>query len=122
MDVYMDRHRNQLARVIENALCFQRGTPATLKQRSVKSRLYQYKFWEYSESLDQVVADLNASRLPRRNDAIFQYPVLSLLRHSQVERPPMITESFGMSTIAPGPKVVTSWLLRMVFGIVMINP
>jgi hypothetical protein len=92
IDVYYDMHRNQLARVIENALCFQRVngrlftfpksvhvtliTPAVFQQQSFRSRLYQYKFWEYRRSSDQLIADLHACCLTRRNDASFQYPVL----------------------------------------------
>ena len=61
--VSFDRHRNQLVRIIENALCFQRAngqsftfpktvhvtlvTPQLFKKQSFKSRLYQYKFLEY---------------------------------------------------------------------------
>ena len=54
-----DIHRNQLARVVENALYFNDGdrlsdcvyvalvTPKAFKNREVNSRLYQYKFEEY---------------------------------------------------------------------------
>jgi len=57
--VSYEQHRNQLLRTIENALFFQDFetfpkhthvilvTPAAFKYRSIKSRLYQYKFEEY---------------------------------------------------------------------------
>jgi len=76
-DVSYDIHRNQLARVIENALCFQSGakyadkvyvtlvTPAAFKDAKTKSRLYQYKFDEYKENPGRLVADLDKCCLPR---------------------------------------------------------
>ena len=65
-----DIHRNQLARVIENALYFNDGdrpsdcvyvalvTPKAFKNREVNSRLYQYKFEEYEADLGHLVKDL----------------------------------------------------------------
>ena len=78
--VRYDKHRNQLARVIENALCFQRGdafpksvhvtlvTPTVFKERPIRSRLYQYKFCEYLQSPDQLIAELAACRLKKRDE------------------------------------------------------
>lgn len=83
-----DLRRNQLARVIENALYFsdragnsyQRGarysddvyvslvTPKAFRDTEVKSRLYQYKFEEYkAPDLNGLIKDLNASALKLRN-------------------------------------------------------
>ena len=65
-----DIHRNQLARVIENALYFNDGdrssgcvyvalvTPKAFKNREVNSRLYQYKFEEYEADRGHLVKDL----------------------------------------------------------------
>jgi hypothetical protein len=63
-------HRNQLLRVIENALCFQKNgrcaervyvtlvTPAFLLSAPVKSRLYHYKYEEYSSDRRAILWDL----------------------------------------------------------------
>lgn len=72
-----DIHRNQLARVIENALYFNDRdgdsvdgarysdcvyvalvTPKVFKNREVNSRLYQYKFEEYEADRGHLVKDL----------------------------------------------------------------
>ena len=76
-----DIHRNQLARVIENALYFNDNdgdrhsdcmdgdrysdcvyvalvTPKAFKNREVNSRLYQYKFEEYEADRGHLVKDL----------------------------------------------------------------
>jgi hypothetical protein len=97
IDVFYDRHRNQLARIVENALCFQRSkdcargageqcfafpksvhvtlvTPTVFKERSIRSRLYQYKFSEYQQSPDQLIAELGACRLRERDEVGFRYP------------------------------------------------
>ena len=70
--VSYDKHRNQLLRVIENAVFFQSGgtrperahvvivTPASFKKRKVKSRLYQYKFEEYKSDQNRIVEELEA--------------------------------------------------------------
>ena len=73
-DVKYDRHRNQLARVIENAVFFQspdRGfptdlyvclvTPACFRDRIAASRLYRYKWAEYTTNRVHIVQDLNSS-------------------------------------------------------------
>ena len=61
-----------MLRVIDNALCFQgagdypdpvyvvRVTPACFKRRKIKSRLYQYKFEEYSSDPRNIVEELKA--------------------------------------------------------------
>jgi hypothetical protein len=89
IDVTYDRHRNQLARVVENALCFQGGerfpnrvhvtlvTPAVFLDRSIRSRLYQYKFPEYDKCHDQLIAEFNACRLSKRDEDSFRYPDLT---------------------------------------------
>ncbi len=68
--VSYDKHRNQLLRVIENALFFQGDgtrpervhvaiiTPASFKKRTIKSRLYQYKFEEYKSGQNRIVEEL----------------------------------------------------------------
>ena len=76
-----DIHRNQLARVIENALYFNDGnrysdcvyvalvTPKAFKNREVNSRLYQYKFEEYEADRNQLVKDFEACVLKKREHA-----------------------------------------------------
>ena len=85
-----DIHRNQLARVIENALYFNDGdrpsncvdenrysdcvyvalvTPKAFKGREVNSRLYQYKFEEYEADRDHLVKDVEACVLEKRKHA-----------------------------------------------------
>lgn len=83
--VSYDKHRNQLARVIENAVYFSRGdrfaqeahvtlvTPEVFKACPASSRLYQYKYSEYSKAeTADLVRDLAASCLPHRR----QFPVI----------------------------------------------
>ena len=79
--VKYDIHRNQLARVIENALYFNDGsrysdcvyvalvTPKAFKNREVNSRLYQYKFEEYEADRSQLVKDIEACVLKKRKHA-----------------------------------------------------
>lgn len=81
-----DAHRNQLARVIENALSFQGGgryadnvhvtlvTPKIFRDAEPKSRLYQYKFEEYAKDPTHIVEDLQACALERRNQQRWSYP------------------------------------------------
>lgn len=96
IDVSYDRHRNQLARVIENALCFQRNsdlvgnlegrfpksvhvtlvTPAIFQERKIRSRLYQYKWPEYAASHHELIDELRACPLKPRTEPGFQYPDL----------------------------------------------
>ena len=76
-----DIHRNQLARVIENALYFNDGdrlsdcvyvalvTPKAFKNTNVKSRFYQYKFEEYEADRNQLVKDFEACVLKKRKHA-----------------------------------------------------
>ena len=87
-----DIHRNQLARVIENALYFNDRdedkhsdcvdgdrysdcvyvalvTPKAFKDREVNSRLYQYKFKEYEADRGHLVKDLEACSLEKREHA-----------------------------------------------------
>lgn len=77
--VSYDKHRNQLARVIENAVYFNQGdrfaqevhvslvTPEVFKSCPANSRLYQYKYLEYSKvDTAELVGDLAASCLPHR--------------------------------------------------------
>lgn len=71
--VSYDLHRNQLLRTIENAVLFQHAgtfptrvhvvliTPASFKERAIKSRLYQYKLAEYTSRL--ILDELKACRL-----------------------------------------------------------
>lgn len=77
--VSYDQHRNQLARVIENAIYFNQGdrfadavhvtllTPDVFKSCPASSRLYRYKYLEYSKSdVADIVTDLEASCLRHR--------------------------------------------------------
>jgi len=82
--VTFDPLRNQLARVIENLLCFQTDgafperlfftllTPRLFKDNPAgrRSRLYAYKMAEYREHPELLVEDLNACCIPRRDPAI----------------------------------------------------
>lgn len=81
-------HRNQLLRVIENALCFQKNgrcadqvfvtlvTPAHLRNAPVKSRLYHYKYEEYSTDKRAILWDLMgaSSTDQRRHEPGWFYP------------------------------------------------
>lgn len=83
--VTCDIHRNQLARVIENALCFQDSgkygeevyvtlvTPAIFRNATLKSRLYQYKFGEYSTNRTCLTDELNACILKKNNQPDWSY-------------------------------------------------
>src|SRR5580704_1734342 len=79
--VYYDKHRNQLARVIENAVYFNHGnrfpqdvhvtlvTPDVFHSCQVRSRLHQYKYSEYHDGEPRsakLLNDLTASCLPLR--------------------------------------------------------
>ncbi len=78
LGVTNDVHRNQLARVIESAVYFQRDgryadriyvtlvTPKVFRDRTPRSRLYQYKFEEYSRDTRSLLADLRACVLEQR--------------------------------------------------------
>lgn len=75
--VSYDQHRNQLLRTVENAVCFQNAgifpkrthvvliTPASFKKRAIKSRLYQYKFEEYTSDPQSMIEELCACCLDR---------------------------------------------------------
>jgi hypothetical protein len=81
-------HRNQLLRVIENALCFQKNgrcadqvfvtlvTPAYLRNAPIKSRLYHYKYEEYSTDRRAILWDLMAASRTdeRRHEPGWFYP------------------------------------------------
>lgn len=86
-EVTHDPHRNQLARVAENALCFQgRGryadcvfvalvTPKIFECAPVKSRLYQYKFREYEAHRAHLQKDIDSCRMdPRHDSQDWSYP------------------------------------------------
>jgi hypothetical protein len=79
-----DKHRNQLARVIENGLYFHKGdrfaqqfhitlvTPEAFHSYPARSRLYQYKYPEYSQGemkAENLADDLAASCLPLRSQS-----------------------------------------------------
>jgi hypothetical protein len=79
INVSYDQHRNQLARVIENALFFESNnnfaekvfvnlvTPEIFKDSSNKSRLYSYKFEEYQKSTKALEDDFINCKLEFRN-------------------------------------------------------
>lgn len=85
-NVSHDQRRNQLARVIENAICFQnRGkyaervhvtlvTPRVFLGSDPKSRLYQYKFEEYSKNPLSIKKDLDLCRLLKTDRKDWKYP------------------------------------------------
>lgn len=84
--VSYDIHRNQLARVVENAVCFQRAgaylehayvtllTPEVFRRASLKSRLYQYLFKEYNEDRVRLTGDLAACALEKTEQPDWTYP------------------------------------------------
>lgn len=86
ISVTHDIHRNQLARVIENALCFQKSgnyaekvyvtlvTPSSFRNAPSRSRLYQYKFGEYNTNRTCLIDDLNACVLERNNQPDWSFP------------------------------------------------
>ena len=82
-----DPHRNQLARVAENALSFQRSstftggggryasriyvaliTPKAFRFAPVLSRLYQYKFREYETNRWDLIKDLDLCSMEKRDE------------------------------------------------------
>jgi len=87
LDVTHDLHRNQLARVIENAIFFSDKagcrdqsnarypsrvyvtlvTPKVFRDANVKSRLYQYKFEDYRVDSTNLLNDLDSCVLAMRN-------------------------------------------------------
>jgi hypothetical protein len=81
-----DPHRNQLLRVIENALCFQNYgqfaervyitlvTPKIFKETNLKSRLYKYKYEEYQNNPDAIMSDIESSHLKNRSQQNWIYP------------------------------------------------
>jgi hypothetical protein len=86
--VTYDIRRNQLARVIENALYFQRSgryaekvyvtlvTPLIFRYAHSKSKLYQYKFEEYNTSQACLINNLKACALDRNNQCDWSFPDL----------------------------------------------
>jgi hypothetical protein len=85
-DVSYDKHRNQLIRVIENALTFQSNahfptgvhvtliTPRVFRYAPLKSRLYQYKYEEYKSNTTAMLRDLSGCSLPENSTKEFCYP------------------------------------------------
>ena len=85
--VTYDPNRNQLARVIENALCFQdQGrysdvvhvalvTPAMFKRTDSEFRAYQGVFRGYESGRARLRHDLDTCRLDKRDRADWKYPV-----------------------------------------------
>jgi hypothetical protein len=79
---------NQLIRVIENAICFQSRqnqyadaiyvtmvTPAIFDPGSRKSRLYQYKFEEYSCNASMILSDIQDCALnENKSYPVWKYP------------------------------------------------
>lgn len=84
--VTYDVHRNQLARVIENALCFQGAnkyaesvyvtlvTPSIFRHTPIKSRLYQYKFEEYDKDKESLLDEIKACALEKNKRRGWSYP------------------------------------------------
>lgn len=86
LGVTYDPNRNQLARVIENALCFQGDgqysdevhvalvTPALFKRPDSEFRTYQGMFQEYKSDRVRLRHDLDACRLEKRDSGDWKYP------------------------------------------------
>ena len=84
--VTYDPNRNQLARVIKDALCFQSDgkysdevfvalvTPATFKRPDGERRAYQEMFREYDSDRANLRRDLDACRLEKRDRPDWEYP------------------------------------------------
>jgi hypothetical protein len=84
--VSYDPLRNQIARVVENLLCFQAEgkfperiiftllTPRVFLTNP-NARLYGYKMREY-EDREKILADIEQCRIPRREDTSYSYPDL----------------------------------------------
>ncbi len=86
--VTYDQARNQLIRIIDNAICFQKEgkyadkimvtliTPEIFKSNVRKSRLYQYKFEDYLNDKNEILEDLdlNQNRLKFRQNKKWKYP------------------------------------------------
>lgn len=85
--VTYDLNRNQLVRIIENALCFQSGrghyagnvfvtmvTPSMFYSSKCKSRLYQYKFEEYTNNMNTILNDLHECILKKNEYQNWEYP------------------------------------------------
>jgi len=84
--VTYDINRNQLARVIETALCFQKAgtyaqevyvnlvTPELFIGPSGKSRLYQYKFNDYQSDSSTLLYDLEQCILEINKQSDWVYP------------------------------------------------
>lgn len=123
--VSYDDHRNQLARVIDNAISIRSASgdlprrahvalvsPTIFLERRPRSRLYGYKFDEYSASMDALKSDLESSSLQEvKNDRSIEERLRSLQLHwrgyeqlidaappSQLRtRTLALLESYGMS-------------------------
>jgi len=86
--VSYDPLRNQVARVMENLLCFQHDghfperlfftllTPRLL-QRNESARLYGYKMCEYRNDPAAILRDIDTCCIEKRSDPGFVYPDLS---------------------------------------------
>lgn len=85
--VSYDLHRNQLIRVIENALSFQNEknkyskdiyvtlvTPEEYYNSENYSRLYQYKFQEYKNDQNYILKDIERSNLNENEFINWKYP------------------------------------------------
>lgn len=85
-----DIYRNQLARVIENALCFQAFgefskkvystliVPRSLSDVTQESRLYHYRFQDYQCS-ENLMNDLKRCRLDEMHEDVWDYPTHKVL-------------------------------------------
>jgi hypothetical protein len=83
-DVSYDPLRNQIARVIDNLLCFQSAgmfpdrlvftllTPRLFKNNPT-AKLYGYKMAEYNDS-KRLIADIRMARIPERSQDDWHYP------------------------------------------------
>ena len=86
VSVAYDVERNHLARVMENAVCFQKSgtyaervyvtrvTPIVFRDAVRRLRLYQYKFREYCANRQCIIDDLEASVLAENPESDWFFP------------------------------------------------
>lgn len=120
-----DPHRNQLIRVIENAITFQRDgnypstvhvtlvTPREFKDRQQASRFYHTKFHEYSDEvsgIEMMLSELNSCRLKPYPNQGWKYPDVSTLK-GRIERLKLHWVTFE-ELITNAPKTELAELVR----------
>ena len=107
-EVKHDSNRNQLARLIENALCFQGNggladdiyvalvTPEIWKDEEQNHREYQSKFWEYRSDNARLLQDLDSCVLGESTRPDWRYPADMMERINRLKlRWPTYEELFA---------------------------